>query len=625
MTAAEFVSPLKGVTKTRNGYECCCPNHDDHRRSLCVADGDKGVLLDCKAGCKTEAVCAARGVKIADLFYSKPQRNGGRDIEATYPYEDEASKVLFEVVRLHPKDFRQRRPDGKGGWIWDMKGVRRAPFRLPQLVVAVKAGRPVYVAEGEKDVLALEAAGFAATTNPGGAGKWLPEYGRYLAGAAVVVVADKDGPGRNHAQDVAAKLYGIASSVKVIELPDLAGRPVKDAADYFADGGTAADLDALAEAAPPWTPAAHAAPRTEYIPSGDEAGADGRAATPPPVARPLSALVRPVDGDDPAELLRYRYLCRGGGLLLCGPTGVGKSALAIQAAILWALCRECLGIVPARLLKSLIVQAEDDDGDMAEMRDGVIRGLGLSEADVATACARVLVVTEDTRTGAALCRDVLRPLLAEHRPDLLWLNPALAYLGGEASAQRDVGGFLRNGLNPLLHEYDCGGIPIHHTNKPPTGREKPDWRAGDYAYLGAGSAEWANWARAVLAVRSIGSHDVYELRAGKRGGRLRWREPDGSAGYVRYLAHATEPGVICWRDVDPEDVDRGGRPKNYDPAELLALLPAEGLTTGEWVKLAKDECGVSEATLHRERRAFVKAGKVLKSTTSRKWQPVKKR
>ena len=61
----------------------------------------------------------------------------------------------------------------------------------------------------------------------------------------------------------------------------------------------------------------------------------------PPVARRLSDLVLPTD-DDPNELLKYRFLCRGGGLVMVGPAGVGKSVLAMQFMILWALGREGL-------------------------------------------------------------------------------------------------------------------------------------------------------------------------------------------------------------------------------------------------------------------------------------------
>jgi RecA-family ATPase len=98
---------------------------------------------------------------------------------------------------------------------------------------------------------------------------------------------------------------------------------------------------------------------------------------PPPRALPgkrLSELVRP-DEHDPSELLKHRFLCRGGGMLLVGPTGIGKSSYSMQEMILWALGREAFGMVPARPLKSLLVQAENDDGDLAEMRDGVVLGL----------------------------------------------------------------------------------------------------------------------------------------------------------------------------------------------------------------------------------------------------------
>src|ERR1035438_2681422 len=150
----------------------------------------------------------------------------------------------------------------------------------------------------------------------------------------------------------------------------------------------------------------------------EEKAGDGVALAPPP-ARGLGELVLPPE-NDASELLRHRFLCRGGGMLLVGPTGVGKSALAMQAMILWALEREAFGIKPARALKSLLVQAENDDGDLAEMRDGVIRGLGLSEEERARACEMVLVVREDQRTGCGFVEGVLRPLLEQHRPDLLW-------------------------------------------------------------------------------------------------------------------------------------------------------------------------------------------------------------
>ena len=87
------------------------------------------------------------------------------------------------------------------------------------MIEAVSERRPVYIVEGEKDVLNIENAGFASTCNPGGAGKWLDDYGQYFKGATVVVIADKDQPGREHANGVAAKLAGKAASIKVIELP----------------------------------------------------------------------------------------------------------------------------------------------------------------------------------------------------------------------------------------------------------------------------------------------------------------------------------------------------------------------------------------------------------------------
>jgi hypothetical protein len=152
------------------------------------------------------------------------------NIVATYDYVDEEGALLFQVCRTADKGFWQRRPDGRGGWI--NKGSRRlALYRLPQVLAAVAAGEPVYVAEGEKDVEELESAGVVATCNPMGAGKWRAQYGKPLRGATVIVVQDRDEAGREHAAKVIDSLTGIAARVRLVEAAE-----GKDASDHLAAG-----------------------------------------------------------------------------------------------------------------------------------------------------------------------------------------------------------------------------------------------------------------------------------------------------------------------------------------------------------------------------------------------------
>jgi hypothetical protein len=189
------------------------------------------------------------------------KRNRQRREVAWYDYHDENGTLLYQVVRLDPKDFRQRRPDHQGGWVWNTKGVAKVLFRLPKIITAKKAGLPIYVTEGERDTLEMVDHGFAATTPPGGANKekpgsnWLSSYTETLRDAEVVIVADKDETGRKHAAAVAEKLTSIARLVKIVECPDRDGKAVKDAADFFAAGGTADELRSLVEREPEFIPA----------------------------------------------------------------------------------------------------------------------------------------------------------------------------------------------------------------------------------------------------------------------------------------------------------------------------------------------------------------------------------
>ncbi len=410
----EILARFSDVKQSGNGWIAKCAAHDDGTASVSISKGSDGrALIHCHAGCTVEAVCTALGLTLSDLFPPKETRNG-KHIVAIYDYHDASGKVVFQVVRFEPKDFRQRKPDttAPDGWTWSTKGVEKVLFRLPEINRAIAGGKFIFLTEGERDALTMVQHGFDATCNPGGAGKWLDSYTETLRGADVVIIADKDAPGRAHAQLVAGKLHGVAKSVRVLELPDTNGKPVKDAADFFAAGGTREDLIALVDAVPQWT-----------LPGNDD---PPEPATPqPPAAKSLGAFIRYTE-NDPDELLKCRYLSRKGSLLLVGPTGIGKSSLSMQAAILWGIGRDCFGIIPVCPLKSLIIQAEDDDGDIAEMRDGVIAGLNLSEQERQLAFKNVIIVHESSRVLKPFMDYTVAPLLELYRPDFLWINPALS-------------------------------------------------------------------------------------------------------------------------------------------------------------------------------------------------------
>ena len=243
-TLDDLLQRLEGVKKSGVGFVARCPAHEDREPSLSIREGEKGIVLHCHAGCPTEAVCAAIGLTLADLYV--PNGDGKRQIVAEYPYTDEHGELLFQAVRFYPKGFAQRRPVN-GEWTWKLGDVRRVLYRLPKIIETARAGGTIYVVEGEKDVHAIERAGAVATCNPMGAGKWRDEYSEHLRGATVIIVADNDDPGRAHARAVKASLAACSVSSCVV-----APAKGKDAADHLAAGK---GLD-------------------DFVPVDDEAGAE---------------------------------------------------------------------------------------------------------------------------------------------------------------------------------------------------------------------------------------------------------------------------------------------------------------------------------------------------------------
>lgn len=254
------LSRLNGCKKSGEGYKALCPAHDDKMSSLSISEGEGGrVIIHCHANCPPESVVQAMGLRMRDLFpqEGKPEapKAPPRAVDA-YDYTDADGALIFQVVRYVPKNFKQRRPNGKGGWLWNMNGVQRVLYRLPQVLAAVSNGETVFVVEGEKDADNLAKLGLCATTNAGGAEKWLDGYSETLRNTDVAILPDNDKAGEKHAEKVALSLYNAGARSRIVRLP---GLPEKgDVSDWLNAGGTSDELARLVVEASMWeiTPAA---------------------------------------------------------------------------------------------------------------------------------------------------------------------------------------------------------------------------------------------------------------------------------------------------------------------------------------------------------------------------------
>jgi hypothetical protein len=111
----------------------------------------------------------------------------------------------------------------------------------------------IFWPEGENDVDSLSMLNQPAFTF-GGVGDGLPDgIESYLRNRHVVILADNDEPGREHAEKKAARAHAAgARSIKIVSFPEL--EPKADVTDFVAGGGTVEQLLERADAAPVWQP-----------------------------------------------------------------------------------------------------------------------------------------------------------------------------------------------------------------------------------------------------------------------------------------------------------------------------------------------------------------------------------
>jgi hypothetical protein len=245
-------------------YKALCPFHDDKNPSLnfnnktgqfiCRGCGKKGDAIHFYA--KINSLNTRRDFRkilqgIASDF-DIPLEKTKSKIVKTYDYRDARGNLIFQVCRMEPKAFRQRRPDGDGGWIWNLKGIEPVLYRLPEIVKA----QEIIIVEGEKDADTVAELGFVATTCPMGAKKWRDSYNGVLKGKNIVLCPDNDHEGTEHMALVGSSLNGTPASLKMIELPGLPSKgDISDWVGGFKDKTEAAErLAMMIEQVGPYEP-----------------------------------------------------------------------------------------------------------------------------------------------------------------------------------------------------------------------------------------------------------------------------------------------------------------------------------------------------------------------------------
>ncbi|MGC2736498.1 MAG: AAA family ATPase, partial [Candidatus Acidiferrales bacterium] len=571
------------------GWQALCPAHEDRNPSLSVTAHEGKILLFCHAGCSVEAICAALGISVRDLFtensnhgnrnqdseWGKPWPDGGPlgKPVAVYDYCDEASTLLFQVGRFErikngerEKTFRQRQPGRGGRWNSNIEGVRRVLYHLPDVLKA----KSVVIVEGEKDCETARKMGLVATCNAGGAGKWRDEYSEILRGKHVVKIADADVPGRKDAEQIAASLAGKVQSLRVMELPG-----AKDLSEWVERGGTRDALIEMIGNAPEW----------KVRPSLS-----------------VSAITRAFSDIKP-QPLRWLWPSRiplGKLTLLVGDPGLGKSLLTIDIA---ARVSRGVSFPDSAICEAgavIMASAEDDPADTVRPR------LDAADADVSR--IHTLEGVRVTRSDGSACErpfqlelgiEALEGALSQ-MPGvrLIVIDPISAYLGNsDSNSNAEIRGLLAP-LAALAARHHVAFLCVTHLRKSPgTAVHRA---IASIAFTAAARASWAVAAdpsdparRLMLAVKQNLGPDVgglaFRITAENGLPRLNWEK-----GAVTLSAN----------DVLGSAEGRESQDAHHEAESWLQSILAKGPVPVPEIEAAVKSVGLSWATVRRAKESL---------------------
>lgn len=419
MNLQEVLSHFDGVKRrNENEYIARCPCHDDKKQSLCIGNGEKGVVLKCQAGCDTRAILDRMGLKPADLFFEKKQDNRPQVI-ATYQYPNGVQKL-----RRSDKSFTWRRPDEKGGWIYSRKGVPH------NLYIAGELSEDVAITEGEKDADNLHKLGWTAVSGEDGAGpgKWRSEYTEQLRDFPVVIFQDNDDVGKAYAQEVATALSGVAKSIHLLDLSKIWTEIPEhgDVSDLIARFGEKQASDMIAELirkTPVWAP-----------------------------QNPAVSCAADVPYEEPKWTIAP-YFQRGKGTLIQGDSGSGKTAFVCAVAAHVSTGKPLLNSTIETPGNVLVLSVEDDQP--------ILRGrIEASGGDLTK------IFFHNNPAGLTFTSPEIWSIVKQYKIKLIIFDPFQAFLGS------GIDMFRANETRPVLarlfelcDQEDCAVIIVAHTSK----------------------------------------------------------------------------------------------------------------------------------------------------------------
>ena len=479
--------------------------------------------------CSTKEICEAAGVGMTALF--PPQKKKDKlELVKTYDYVDEDGKLLFQKLRYidgdGKKTFRQRKPDGRGGWEYSLGDTPKVLYNLPAVINGVKNGYPIWVVEGEKDADTLIGMGIIATTMPGGAGKWLDIHTNVLAGAEVEIIADNDEPGINHSKIVLNQLQSAGCTAHIWITPQ-----GKDVSDYLAMGG---DLDNF-------VPLLNDTVTPDVIVEEAPKESDGFSEAREKLAALLTrsdlspqqivikaqdialALTRdkPIDfgrlvdwntfvdegGDDSYDWVIDEILERGERVIVVAAEGVGKTMLARQVAILSGCGINPFTYQRMKQVRTLTVDLENPERIIRRTSTAILKA-AMGRGYTKEPTAKLLVKPAGLDLLKSEDRMVLEKAIEEAQPELLVMGPLYkAFIDPGGRTSEAVAVEVARYLDYVRDTYKCALWLEHHA---PLGESMTNRQMRPF-----GSAVWSRWPEFGIALQqdlTSGGPHVYDVR-----------------------------------------------------------------------------------------------------------------